>query len=82
LGGLVPEWETERLETIKVDDRRILTIHRISARGRSTGMMPEERHSQLLLSAMGGSSARTTSRVRSRVSASVCERNGWVSSEI
>jgi hypothetical protein len=28
-----PEWQTERLETHELDDRRILTIHRISARG-------------------------------------------------
>jgi hypothetical protein len=42
-----PEWETKRLETIELDDRRILTIHRIWARGRSTGMTLEERHAQL-----------------------------------
>jgi hypothetical protein len=44
-----PEWQTERLETVEVDDRRILTIHRITARGRSTGMRLEERHAQLSL---------------------------------
>jgi hypothetical protein len=32
-----PEWQTERLESVELDDRRILTIHRIWARGRSTG---------------------------------------------
>jgi hypothetical protein len=44
-----PEWETERLETIEVDDRRIFTIHRVSARGRLTGMRLEERPAQLWL---------------------------------
>jgi hypothetical protein len=42
-----PEWETKRLKTIELDDRRILTIHRMSARGRSTGMTLQERHAQL-----------------------------------
>jgi ketosteroid isomerase-like protein len=44
-----PEWEIERLETVELDDRQILTTHRIWARGRSTGMRLEERHAQLWL---------------------------------
>jgi hypothetical protein len=35
--AVAPPRRTERLETIEVDDRLILTVHRMSARGRSTG---------------------------------------------
>jgi hypothetical protein len=42
-----PEWEIERLETVKLDDRRILTTHKIWARGRWTGMRFDERHAQI-----------------------------------
>jgi hypothetical protein len=42
-----PEWETETIETVELHDRRILTTHRIGARGRSTGLTLKERHAQL-----------------------------------
>ena len=42
-----PTWEIRRLETVELDDRRILTTHRIWARGRLSGMELDERHAQL-----------------------------------
>jgi hypothetical protein len=42
-----PEWEIEAMETAELDERRILTTHKIRVSGRSTGMRLEERHAQL-----------------------------------
>ena len=42
-----PEWEIQLLETAELEDGRILTTHRISARGRSSALKLEEFHAQL-----------------------------------
>jgi hypothetical protein len=40
-------WKIEGIEAVELDERRILTTHRIWASGRSTGMRLEDRHAQL-----------------------------------